>query len=358
MPNSLASAPGLALLAMSPMLLLATTVLCGCTGFRAAPSTSTATPDPHGKRLEREADLVEQYEAKRAQAQFVAAQQRWEQGDVRGSRDLLERLLVRLPDHPQARLLLSDVALAEGDIAAATKAVEAVLELHPGNAQAQHAMGLIALHSGNVEGAQERFARAVEIEPENKLFALNLQMAAEQTTKADQHAGTCSLGCCGGERGLSRSQQRALLGAARRMETRALLSEAADWLARGETQPALEGFQLAREAEPDNPQIPVAAALAALERGQTSLAYAVLESALRDFPQNAILHRIAGLTFYRLGEYPAAQASLERAIALDSGDPLAYFLLGHTLRRLGRSETAARQFELAGRLDPAFATRR
>lgn len=122
-------------------------------------------------------------------------------------------------------------------------------------------------------------------------------------------------------------------------------------LARGESalragsfDEALAWFEEAIRRRPDDPSMPVAAAVAALKANQPDMAVELLEPAQSRFPGDAPIKRVLAVARYRLGDYASSELLLQQALSLDNTDALSYFFLGCTLERLGRSEEAQRQF--------------
>jgi len=140
---------------------------------------------------------------------------------------------------------------------------------------------------------------------------------------------------------------------------------ASEWLAKGLSAMskgmgalALAYFQQATALKPDDPQIPISAAISALRHNQPDVAVVLLEPSLERFPDSAAACRILGAAHYRLGDYESSQVTLQQALSLDKSSALSYFLMGCTLVKLGRPAAAETHFRQAGRLDPKYALRR
>lgn len=132
------------------------------------------------------------------------------------------------------------------------------------------------------------------------------------------------------------------------------LQQGCQAIAGGNTEAGLACFQRAMADKPDDPQIPIAAAIAALRSNHPEVAVGVLEPAARQFPRSAVIQRILGTAHYRRGDYRSAQAVLQQALSLDKSNALSYFLLGCTQTKLGATEAAERCFRQAQLLDPKF----
>lgn len=132
------------------------------------------------------------------------------------------------------------------------------------------------------------------------------------------------------------------------------LQQGCQAIAEGNAEAAVACFHRAMADKPDDPQIPIAAAIAALRSNHPQAAIDVLEPAARQFPRSAVIQRILGAAHYRRGDYRSAQAVLQQALSLDKSNALSYFLLGCTQTKLGATEAAERCFRQAQLLDPKF----
>jgi tetratricopeptide (TPR) repeat protein len=126
-------------------------------------------------------------------------------------------------------------------------------------------------------------------------------------------------------------------------------------LAEGPGEAALAHFQKKAADSPDNPQIPIAAALAALRDDRPELAIELLAAAERRSADSAQLYRILGVAYYRLGDYQSSQVALRQALSLDKSSALSYFLMGCTLSKLGQFESAEAHLRQARTMNPRYA---
>ena len=121
---------------------------------------------------------------------------------------------------------------------------------------------------------------------------------------------------------------------------------------------AMAQFRKAAGICPDNPQIPITAATAALRHNRPELAIELLRGAERRFSGSARLYRVLGLSYYRLGDYRSSQVALRQALSLDKSSALAYLLMGCTLSKLGQFESAEAHLQKAQTIDPRYTVRR
>lgn len=133
-----------------------------------------------------------------------------------------------------------------------------------------------------------------------------------------------------------------------------LLDEGREALAAGSTEAALAHFRKAAAVRPDDPQIPIAAAMASLRHEQPELAVELLFPVARKFSSSARLSRILGLAYYRLGDYQSSQVALRQALSVDKSSALSYLLMGCTLSKLGQTESAEAHLRQARTIDPRY----
>lgn len=125
-------------------------------------------------------------------------------------------------------------------------------------------------------------------------------------------------------------------------------------LAARQSQPALELLKGLVNADPEDEQCRLSAAVLALRYNEPRFAVDLLQTApVAESPSSGLL-RTLGVAHYRCGDYAAAQAALEHALVLDNTSALAYFLMGCTQSRLGQKPSADAAFEQAARLDARF----
>ncbi|MEE8451370.1 MAG: tetratricopeptide repeat protein [Thermoguttaceae bacterium] len=269
----------------------------GCAGLRLP---DPPTEDIAEKRRLRADEATQHFDTGRDFAQLQDAAARWTQGDVEGCEEELQRLLVRNPQHRDARLLLADVCMADGRRQEALEHVQAVLDTYPHDICAKQTMGLLRDTDGEPVEAAAYYRRAAEAEPGDELYPLSYQTASSADS---DYVGSTDI------------------------------------------------------SDPSNPQIPISAATAALRSNQPALALELLTVARRQFPNSAAIHRILGVAHYRLGNYESSQVALQQALSLDNSAAVSYFLMGCTQAKLGQPESADANFRRARAIDPTYSAR-
>jgi tetratricopeptide (TPR) repeat protein len=137
-----------------------------------------------------------------------------------------------------------------------------------------------------------------------------------------------------------------------------LLSEGQRALSDGLIDAARIAYHKAAAFQPNNPQISIVAAGAALRTNHPELAVELLVPAARHFSKSAAIYRMLGVAYYRLGDFQSSQVALQQALSLDKSSALSYFLMGCTLAKLGQAESADAHFQQAQALDPRYTVRR
>ena len=359
------------------MLLLA--LSAGCAGI---PLPKTITDgDVTPQRKKRNEECVRQFEQQRDFAEFEAAKARWvQQRDLKGCREALEKLLARRPQHRDARLLMVELLLAADDPPAAYKHAKAALDAYPNDAEVQYTMAVTLDAQGKTADALAYYERATKMDPRNESFAAAYRTAREaaheemRAAKAAVFDGDDSVddltaeglpvgyaeaaaplpppaGRAGspGAAGSAASAGVAVDGPAGE-----LLRKGQAALAEGSSQAAVEYFRQAAATKPDNPQIPISAAAAALRANRPEVAVEVLTPAAKRFPNSPAVHRMLGAAYYRTGDYKSSQVALQQALSLDKSSALSYLLMGCTLAKLGQNEAAEAHFRQARTLDPKY----
>jgi tetratricopeptide (TPR) repeat protein len=386
-----------------PALIFVTAIMLALsTGCSSLPIAKSLLGDGGAKkRQRRNEEVIRNFEAHRDQAAYEAALARWEQNDSKGCREGLDLLLARNPRHIDAQLLMAEVNLLDKRPQEALKQVDEVLRLQPGNARALYTKGLVLDAIGQSTGALTFYEEAARAEPENEMYALCCENA--KNFNGPDEACTNSVISTAYERPLNseknisssaHEQGPSLATPALRQpaaETPSLtkpMSEAADKMKKGaghadsyahaesavsaeellsEGQRALSdgsidaariAFQKAMANQPNNPQITIVAAGAALRTNHPEMAVELLVPAAKHFSKSAAIYRMLGVAYYRLGDFQSSEVALQQALSLDKSSALSYFLMGCTLAKLGQAESANAHFQQARALDPRYTVRR
>lgn len=374
-------------------------MLAGCATIQ---SSIPKAEDISGKRRQRNEAALRRFDENRDRAEFEAAQADWSQGDADGCRESLEQLLERNPDHLDARLLLAELLLNDNRPEEALRYLQPATEAHADDAQVQYIMGLALDSTGQRDAALAHYERAARLEPDNEVYAVSyrpemmsatgleeppesftpppqpdgapLPPAEVSSNSADSAASQVgdsdrpkmsgssvysvqSVDCteaadCAGDAGDANDVDATSVSAS------ALIQKGAKAIAAGSVEVGRAYFWEAAALRPDDPQIPISAAVSSLRHNQPEVAVELLEPAVAAFPDSAALQRILGTAYYRRGDYKSSQLALQQALSLDKSSALSYFLLGCTLVKLGQSEAAETCFRQARVIDPRYAARR
>jgi Tfp pilus assembly protein PilF len=355
----------------------------GCSGVQLPKAITQGDITP--ERQKRDKQIEEHFDKLRDVAEFEAAKTRWlQQGDSKGCREALEKLLTRRPQHREARLLMAELLLAAGDAPSALQHATAALREDPNNAKVQYTMAMVYDTLGQSADALAYYERASKMDPHNEAFAASYQ-AARVAARQDLHhsntltqdetfSGRRHVGPNPTDLEQTPTPEGVPVGYSTpttvdsadsaRSNGSAGISEsdpATTWLRKGEAalaegspQAALEHFRQAAATKPDNPQIVISAAAAALRAKQPALAVELLTPAAKQFPNSAAVHRMLGAAYYRTGDYKSSQVALQQALSLDKSSALSYLLMGYTLAKLGRNEAAEAHLRQACTLDPKY----
>ncbi len=124
---------------------------------------------------------------------------------------------------------------------------------------------------------------------------------------------------------------------------------------RGEHHLALEHFEAARDAAPDDVGVLVDHANALAQLGRFDTAEKELRRALRIDPARPAVHASLGIINFRRGVYGQAEQELKRAIDLDPSAPAPFHYRGESLNQLNRVDEALTMLQRAAQLEPTHA---
>ncbi|HXT60886.1 MAG TPA: tetratricopeptide repeat protein [Pirellulales bacterium] len=384
---------------------LACCVLCS-TGCAGGLWSSRSVPDVHPVKAQRAKETAKHLGEQRDRSELEAAKFAWQQDDVEGCHDLLDKLLQRNPRHREGGLLMAELLLVERQTDQAREQLKQVLKHHPNDAEALHAMGLLLEAENKPAEARVLFQQAAKAAPANDEYKISYKAAADRaqpSAVADDRTSIASKPAPANGRSTptataqaaslhrTKSPAGAVLDrpeapvapgdaddvsfvtatdaidaqqepkSAAKPQQLALAKDAKPLVAQGDAalaagarDSARRSFREAQRAAPDDPSIPLAACVSAIKHDELELAVEIAHSGITAFPESAGLYRALGTAQYRLGDLPAAKASFERAISLDKAHPLSYFLMGSTLKKLGQTEAAEQYFRQARQLDARY----
>lgn len=380
---------------------VAIVLVTGCATW--GPSGSKL-PDVKPERLKRSKESAARIRDQRDRGEFQAAQFAFQQGDIDGARELLERVLKRDPHHLEAGMLLAELMILEQQPDQASAQLKQILARHPQHPGALHAMGSLLEAEGKPQEALAYFHEASRLAPDNQEYKLSCQTSGQRAVAnsalpdelpaataprtaaaklessrrispeasiratepematAETRGSEVRLISTGGKPSSSEGSPAAPPKDEHNFrepvnEAQQLIDDGAKALAADSRQNARDCFLRARRAAPKDPKIPIRTGVLALKHDELELAIEIAEDGIRAFPESSGLFRILGTAQYRLGQLDAAKASFEQSLSLDKSNPLAYFLLGSTLKKLGQTEAAERNFRQARQLDPRYPAR-
>ncbi|MEE2947622.1 MAG: tetratricopeptide repeat protein [Verrucomicrobiota bacterium] len=134
------------------------------------------------------------------------------------------------------------------------------------------------------------------------------------------------------------------------------MANAIKYQQQGQLEQAIDQFQLATKADPENTTLLRLLAGALREHGQTYNARTHLDRAIELEPNDAENHHELGLLLSSLGQAEAALGSYHRAIELQPGCADFQFNRGNAHYALGQVADARCDYERAAKLDPALAS--
>jgi tetratricopeptide (TPR) repeat protein len=133
------------------------------------------------------------------------------------------------------------------------------------------------------------------------------------------------------------------------------VNQADDLYQEGKLSQAIEAYQEAIAADPDNTNLYVTLARMQVFAGQYDEALINAQNALLSNPENPLAHAVEGWILGFKGEYLEAEAAIKKALELDPNNALAHAYYAEVLVNKGdyeELERAAEQSRLARDLDP------
>ena len=136
-------------------------------------------PDVRPVLRERSDDAVADFDRRRNQAQYLAAQTSWKQGDFDRCVEALNKILDRDPGHREALLLLADVKLETDKPDEAVEALRLAVAADPHDPEIAYRLGVALETIGDVADAIPYLRQAANANPEDTQLAADLAEAEE-----------------------------------------------------------------------------------------------------------------------------------------------------------------------------------
>lgn len=154
-------------------LLVAGLLLASSTGCASLRERLANEKSPGHERVAREKKIMAEFEQHRATAEFTAAVERAEQGDLATSQQMLTGLVARQPDFAPAHVKLAELHWLAGNLPAAESELAAATATAGERADIHHALGILLEAMDRPEPSHHHLARAAELEPANELYRLS-----------------------------------------------------------------------------------------------------------------------------------------------------------------------------------------
>lgn len=142
--------------------------------------------DPHPKRMARQDAVIKDFEIRRNQAQFMAAEAARSRDDDDNCRTNLESILHRDPQYRDALLLLAELELERADAFAAIELLQRADIGNTNDAEVQYRLGVALEAAGRHVESVERLQAAVKLEPADRRFADALARAGGAPIATDE----------------------------------------------------------------------------------------------------------------------------------------------------------------------------
>jgi Tfp pilus assembly protein PilF len=144
----------------------------GCAGWS---SFGKGIPDVKPLKEKRGREAAKLIREQRDRGELQAARFAWEQGDLAGAQEMLERVLKRDPKHYEAGLLMAEVLIVQQQPDHARRQLAQLAASHPQDPRAMHAMGALLEAEEKPQEALVWFQRAARLAPDNQEYKLSCQ---------------------------------------------------------------------------------------------------------------------------------------------------------------------------------------
>ncbi|MBI3610943.1 MAG: tetratricopeptide repeat protein [Nitrospirae bacterium] len=124
------------------------------------------------------------------------------------------------------------------------------------------------------------------------------------------------------------------------------------YFSHGQTEKAVQEFQMALKLEPDNPDVHRNRGVALKKLGRLDESIREYQAALKLKPDDAVTHNDLGLFYQDLGRTDEAVQEYQIALKLKPDDAAAHYNLGNTYKRQGRLGEAIQAYQSALKFKP------
>lgn len=273
------------------------------------------------------------------------------EGQVEKAQEALASALAIDPEHVPALIRQGNLFIEAGDVDAAETNFEAALELDPESSAARFGLGQVAFNREQYEAAISLLEASLEGQPEGSVVHYFLGMALRN--QGDMEGARQHLRLNKHEQVTFRDPLLDELSAAN-VSREAFFNMGVEALRREEPERALKAFEMALEAEPNDPETHynVGMALLGMGKGEEAVVHIRRATELRPDYRNA--HFNLGVLLARKGDDQEALHHFERAAEIDPDDPRAQVRWAEALARVGQQEAAIEKLEAVLEIDPAF----
>ena len=268
-------------------------------------------------------------------------------------RAIVDAILEKEPDNPEAHFVKAKIALTESDVKAAKESLETVLQAKPDWAQARFVLGSTLTAAGEYARARVELARAVELDPQlldaRKLLAKVHAQLGEHEFAIEQGRAYLAQRPDDGEVRIVVGQSLIRLGRGQEayQEVEKIPEEKRDAAANfalGRLDLAFGRAELGRarlvkadEMTPGNPQVLRTLLLLDREQGKLAESAARINKAAEAAPKDSSIAELQGEVALLSGDSAAGRKALARAIELDGRNLTAQLTLADLALREGKN---------------------
>lgn len=260
-------------------------------------------------------------------------------GQTEQAKVALNAVINAVPGHPQARLILGELAYREGAWLQAEEHLRNLSERFPGTVTVDRLLASSLLRDQRPAEAVELLQRTIRLSETTDPALYSLLSAAQLAAGEPEQA----------RKSLERAQELA-------PDASGILNqEALVDIASGDLEAAATRLQAGRDAL-GGTQTDTLLAYVQMRRGENDAALDVARSMVEREPDSALAHNLLGLSLLRAGQAEEAEASMDRALELDATFVPA--LLNKSLIALSNQqpERAREQLQRIVEIDPGQLT--